>query len=124
LARILVIDDNEDVRTVVADMLEAAGHNVATAPDGARGIEMQRQSPVALVVTDILMPEKEGLETIRDLKEEFPELRIIAMSGAGKLLKSSTHLFTAKEVGADAILRKPFGSSALLELVQQILQQP
>jgi DNA-binding response OmpR family regulator len=124
LARILVIDDNEDVRTLVADLLEAAGHEVATAPDGALGIDMQRLAPAALVVTDILMPEKEGLETIRDLKQEFPQLRIIAMSGAGKLIKSSTHLFTAKEIGADAILRKPFGSSVLLDLVQQVLRRP
>jgi CheY-like chemotaxis protein len=122
LARILVIDDNADVRSVVVEVLESAGHEVVQAPDGARGIELQRKSPAALVITDILMPEKEGLETIRDLKKEFPALRIIAMSGSGQQVKSS-YLFTAKELGADAVLRKPFGPDALLASVQAVLQQ-
>lgn len=123
MARILVIDDNEDVRAVVSGVLESAGHEVTVAPNGARGIEQQRKSPAEVVITDIVMPEKEGIETIRDLKQEFPELRIIAMSGAG-MLNTANYLLTAKALGAHAVLRKPFGPSALLELVQDLLKLP
>src|SRR4051812_35167901 len=110
MARILVIDDNEDVRAVVCGALESAGHEVVHAADGARGVELQRRSPVALVITDILMPEKEGLETIVDLKQEFPQLRIIAMSGAGARL-TANYLFMARDLGAHAVLSKPFEAS-------------
>jgi len=122
MARILIIDDNDDVRAVVADVLETAGHEVVQAPNGARGIELQRRSPAVLVITDILMPEKEGLETIRDLKHEFPTLKVIAMSGAGERPGTTSYLFTAKEIGAHAVLRKPFPPSVLLESVQEALQ--
>lgn len=124
MARILVIDDNDDVRMVVAAVLESAGHEVVLAPDGVRGVELQRKSPAALAIIDILMPEKDGIETILDLTREFPDLRIIAMSGAGKRLKTTDHLYTAKELGADAVLRKPFGPGALLELVRDTLKLP
>ncbi|QJR14305.1 response regulator transcription factor [Usitatibacter palustris] len=121
MARILVIDDNEDIRMVVADVLEAAGHEVAQAADGASGIQLQRTRPAAVVVTDIVMPEKEGIETIRDLRAEFPDLKIIAMSGA---LKSSTHLYMARELGAHKVLHKPFGPGILVEYVNALLRAP
>ncbi len=124
MARILIIDDNDDVRAVVSGVLESAGHEVVQASDGARGLDMQRQSPAVLVITDILMPGKEGIETILDFKKEFPALRIIAMSGGGQVLKTTNHLFTAKEAGAHAVLSKPFAPSALLELVQDVLTLP
>jgi CheY-like chemotaxis protein len=124
MARILVIDDNEDVCAVVCGVLETAGHEAVRAPDGARGVELQRKSPVALVITDILMPEKEGLETIRDLRQEFPSLKIIAMSGAGARLKATNHLFTAQALGAHAVLHKPFEPSVLLRAVREVLGRP
>jgi CheY-like chemotaxis protein len=124
MARILVIDDHEDIRAVVSGVLESAGHEVVLAPNGARGIEAQRRSSADLVITDILMPEKEGLETIRDLKQEFPGLRIIAMSGGGRIPMATNFLSSAKELGADAVLRKPFGPDDLLEQVQEALKPP
>ena len=124
MAKILIIDDNDDLRTVVADILVAAGHEVVEAADGVQGIELQRNSPAILVITDILMPEKEGIETIRDLAREFPALRIIAMSGAGRSRSSDRLPFIAKELGAHAFLRKPFGSDELLESVRKVLDQP
>ena len=123
MARILVIDDNDDVRAVSAGVLEGAGHEVVGAPDGARGMDLQRQSPAAVVITDILMPEKDGIEMIRDLREEFPTVKIIAMSGLGKRVKdTSPYLSTAKEIGAHLILRKPFTPSVLLDSVQEMLK--
>src|ERR1700687_5964678 len=109
MALILVIDDDDDVRAVVSGVLEAAGHEVVHASDGAQGIELQRRLPAVLVITDIVMPEKEGIETIRDLHQEFPKLKIIAMSGGGSLHKTTNYFSTAKELGAHAVLRKPFG---------------
>jgi DNA-binding NtrC family response regulator len=124
MARILVIDDEEDVRAVVGGALRTAGHEVLFAPEGAQGLTLMRSpqgKSVQLVITDILMPEKEGLETIRDLKSEFPDIRIIAMSGGGKVLKSTSHFFTADELGAHAVLRKPFDTQTLLDTVRTAL---
>ena len=124
MARILVIDDDNDVRSLAQDVLGSAGYEVLVAADGAQGIELQRSTPAAVVITDILMPEKEGLETIRDLKHEFPGVKIIAISGAGKRVKSSAYLVTAREVGAQALLRKPFDSNTLVQMVREVLQSP
>jgi CheY-like chemotaxis protein len=124
MARILVIDDEEDVRLVVGGVLRAAGHEVLSAADGAQGIALLRErgaANVQLVITDILMPEKEGLETIRDLKADFPDVKVIAMSGGGKKLKSTSHFFTADELGAQGVLLKPFGPKELLDAVQAAL---
>ena len=124
MARILVIDDNADVRAVVAGVLEAAGHEVVAVADGVLGMDAQRKSPALIVVTDILMPEKDGIETIRDLKQEFPRVGIIAMSGSGKHLKNTEpSLLVASELGADAVLRKPFAPDVLLGCVERMLKE-
>jgi len=123
MARILIIEDNDDLRTIVTDALIAAGHEVIQAADGVEGIESQRNASADLVITDILMPEKEGIETIRDLTREFPALPIIAMSGAGRSQSANALPFIAKELGAHAFLRKPFGSRDLLEAVQKVLER-
>lgn len=123
MAKVLVIDDEDDVRLVVGGVLRAAGYEILSAADGAQGLALLRDGgrDVQLVITDILMPEKEGLETIRDLKSEFPAIKVIAMSGGGKVVKSTSHFFTADELGAHAVLRKPFGPNELLDAVQAAL---
>jgi CheY-like chemotaxis protein len=124
MPRILVIDDNEDVRGVVCGVLESEGYDAIRAADGAQGVRMQRESRAALVITDIFMPDKEGLETIRDLRHEFPDLKIIAMSGGGSRVEAASSLAAAKEFGAQAVLQKPFEPSALLKTVHEVLKQP
>jgi CheY-like chemotaxis protein len=124
MARILVIDDDEDVRAVLRGVLEQAGHEVVVAANGVEGIDAFRRLAADLVITDIVMPEKEGIETIRDLVEEFPNARIVAMSGGGKRLNRDNALFTASEIGAYKILRKPFEPSELLSSVQMALASP
>ncbi len=122
MARILVVDDNADVRTVMSGVLAAAGHEVTLAEDGARALEAQRRALSPIVIADILMPEKDGIETIRDLRHEFPSVKIIAMSGSGMKLKNTElSLFVAKEAGADVVLRKPFLPEVLLKTVQELL---
>jgi DNA-binding response OmpR family regulator len=93
---------------------------VSVAADGEQGIALQRKLPASLLITDIFMPNKEGIETIRDFHAEFPNVPIIAMSGGGRL-KTQGSFFTAKELGAAVILRKPFKISDLLRSVEASL---
>ena len=126
MARIIVIDDDQDVRALMVWDLQAAGHEVRAAADGAQGLSLQRASPAELVVTDIYMPEKEGIETIRELKELYPNLKIIAISGGGSVYRRksfATHELSiiAAELGVAAVLQKPFASAQLLRSVDAAL---
>jgi DNA-binding response OmpR family regulator len=120
MSHILVIDDDLDLRVIFREAMRAEGYKVSVAADGAEGIALQRKQPASLVITDIFMPNKEGIETIRDFREEFPSIPIIAISGGGTL-KIGGSLFTAKELGAAAILQKPFEMSDLLRSVAAAL---
>jgi DNA-binding response OmpR family regulator len=104
------------------EMLRAEGYEVSVANDGEQGIKLQREQPASLLITDIFMPNKEGVETIRDFRKEFPNVPIIAMSGGGRL-KTEGGLRTAKELGAAEILRKPFEMNDLLRSVAAALNR-
>lgn len=123
MSRILVIDDENDVRVLAQAALEAEGHTVRVAADGVEGMRIARREPLDLVVTDLVMPEKEGIETIHDLRQEFPDLPIIAISGGGRA-GADVYLDTAAELGADVILQKPFAMAALASAVRQLLARP
>ena len=84
MARILIIDDEEKFRKMLRQMLERAGHEVVEAPDGKEGVKLYREKLTDLIITDIFMPEKEGIQTIKELKRDFPEAKIIAISGGGR----------------------------------------
>jgi len=120
---ILVIDDDSDLCTMIQELLRAEGYKVSVAADGEQGIALQRKQPASLLITDIFMPNKEGIETIRDFHAEFPDVPIIAMSGGGRLKRLGSTLFTAKELGAAMILRKPFEMSDLLTSVAAALNR-
>ena len=117
---ILVIDDDVQIRALLRQMLERAGHEVMDAPDGDEGITLYRENPADLVITDIIMPKKEGLETIIDLRAEFPEVKIIAISGGGTIGPSS-YLQVAEGFGAIRIFTKPFKMEELLAAIQELL---
>lgn len=121
MADILIIDDDEVFRDVLATALETAGHQVRQAGNGVEGLQMFHAQPAELVITDIVMPEKEGLDTIRDLRREFPHARIIAMSG-GLAHDPRLYLHMAERFGATAVLAKPFQLTDLLKAVQSALQ--
>ena len=124
MARILVIDDEKDLRVLVRQALESDGHEVIPATNGAEGLALQRKRPADLVITDIFMPEADGIETIHEIKKDFPRVKVIAMSGGGRassMLQSV--LTTASALGIDAFLRKPFDFSTLLQSVRQVLGQ-
>ena len=122
MARILIIDDNPDVLAAVHNVLTAEGHSVSDAPKSSAGIALHRALPFDLIITDIVMPEKEGISTIIDLKAEFPDLRIIAMSGGGDF-EPYGYLDIAIRVGADRTLPKPFSREELLEAVNDALSK-
>ncbi|HEY7490086.1 MAG TPA: response regulator [Candidatus Tectomicrobia bacterium] len=121
MARILVIDDEDQSRQMLQQALERAGYEVTTARDGSEGLRRFREAPTDLVITDILMPEKEGLETIMDLRREFPAVKIIAVSGGGRT-GSLNFLDIAKRLGARRTLQKPFGLREMLAVVHELLQ--
>lgn len=118
MALILVIDDDADTRELLKGTLEAAGHEVLLASDGRVGVQKYRARRADLVITDLFMPEQEGLETIKQMRMEFPDSVIIAMSGRPT---SETMLSVATRLGATVALRKPFLPEELLKLVEQTL---
>ncbi|MBU8872036.1 MAG: response regulator [Gemmatimonadales bacterium] len=120
MAKILVIEDDAEVRELLNALLSRAGHTVREARDGREGIHSFRTSPSDLIITDLIMPHKEGLETIIDLRQEFPDLKIIAISG-GSLGNRDNYLKTAKLCGASRIFHKPFDNNELLAAVHDLL---
>lgn len=121
MVRVLVIDDNQDVRDLIQFILEGAGYAVELAPDGEAGLRSQRARPADVVITDIFMPNQDGLETIARLREEYPRVRVIAMSGGGgSAIKGGRYLSTAREIGAHVLLPKPFGLDQLLRAVGDV----
>lgn len=123
MARILVIDDEEPVRAMIRQMLERAGHGVEEAEDGEAGIRAYRAHPCDLVITDILMPKKGGLVAIKEMREAFPDARVIAISGGGRTGRLS-FLSTARTFPGVRTLKKPFRRSDLLSLVDEVLGEP
>lgn len=118
--RILVIDDDPIVRGMLAEMLRREGYEVDEADDGRAGMKQFRASPVALVITDVVMPEQEGLETLMQLRQESPGVKVIAISGGGRV-GPDAYLNSARALGATAILAKPFGREELLSVVKSAL---
>ena len=119
MPRVLVIDDNEDFRSLLSIALEAEGFEVETAPDGLNAAEVLHSRPASVVVTDIFMPGKEGIETISDLRKQFPGVHIIAMSGRASATDFDP-LVIAQELGAARTLRKPFSIDELIGAVRSL----
>jgi CheY-like chemotaxis protein len=118
-ACVLVADDDAGMRGWLREALETAGYDVLEAANGKRAVELLKRERVDLVITDLAMPEQEGMETIRLLKGEYPELKIIAISGAF----GGTFLEIAKLLGAGAALLKPIQLDNLLNTVKQLLRK-
>lgn len=116
VAFILVIDDDASARRSLQLVLENAGHSVAAAEDGEAGLALARDLPFDCVVTDMLMPGRDGVSTIMELRRIRPGLRIVAISGSGASGQVD-FVKLAQHVGADATLEKPFRSGALLRAV-------
>lgn len=119
--RILVIDDEPDIRLLVRETLEEAGHEVEEAENGIEGLRLYRRRPFDLIITDIFMPEKDGLEVLRELRREPRTLPIIAISGGWIQMKEVLPM--ASKLGASEILNKPFTGAELLRAVKSALEK-
>lgn len=119
MATLLLIDDDEDLRTVLASTLNYYGHAVIEATDGTHGLKLARDPAIQGVITDIVMPEKNGIEVMMELKRLRPELKVIAISGGGRI-GAGDYLVMAKHLGAAKILPKPFTTEELIAAVLEL----
>lgn len=117
---VLIIEDDHNILLMIKRMLEPFGFDIKLASNGQEGLDLFQKLDVDLVITDIIMPEKEGLEIIREMRRARPDLKIIAMSGGGKL-SADNYLETAKIFGAASIMEKPFTRKQIVSAVQDIL---
>jgi len=124
MKRILVLDDDIEMRQLLRLMLEQAGYEVVAAGGGYEGMRLFRKEPTDLVITEMTMPEKDGIETIRELQRDFPRVKIIAISGGGQRVDPQRVLKIARDFGAAHTFAKPFKREALLEAVQTLIGVP
>jgi two-component system cell cycle response regulator CpdR len=122
MRKILIIDDDDQILSLLARSAELAGFTAVTAIDGREGQKLLEKQAFDLVITDLIMPEKEGMETITFIKKKFPAIKIIAISGGGRI-GPETYLPAALELGADRAFAKPFSVDELLNAVRQLVGQ-
>jgi DNA-binding NtrC family response regulator len=122
MATILIIDDEKAILGFLKERLMNEGFNVLTASDGKEGMNLFKGNQVDLVITDIIMPDKDGFGTIIELKRICPDIKIIAMSGGGRG-HPKYYLETAKSFGAQYTFEKPFKTSKLVEAVHELLKE-
>jgi CheY-like chemotaxis protein len=121
MASVLVIDDDAALRRTLRRVLERAGHQVLEAPEGRTGLKVYLERKPDLVITDIIMPEQEGIETIMELRRVAPTVPIIAISGSGPVGKVD-FLHMAEQIGANVVLRKPIRAEDLTAAVARVLR--
>jgi CheY-like chemotaxis protein len=120
MASVLVVDDEPEIRTVLRRVLERAGHAVTEAENGRKAVRALSEAPIDLVITDIVMPEQEGMETILQIRRLRPDIKIIAMSGGGRRV-SMDFLPLAVRLGADRTFEKPFKPAHVAAAVSELL---
>lgn len=118
--RILLIDDDVAVRTMLRQTLTHFGHTVTEARNGKEGLELFALAEFDLVITDIVMPEKEGLEVLMELRKRQPPMKIIAISGGGRQ-NAMGYLQTARFLGATKVMAKPFSNESLIAAVDELM---
>lgn len=120
MARILVIEDEALVRFALCDTISGLGHEIIEATNGSEGMDVLNKEPVDIVITDIIMPVKEGIETTIEIRRAFPSIKIIAISGGGRA-KNMQYLNIAQQYGAHYILKKPFKNKELTSILDECL---
>lgn len=121
MAKILVIDDETSIAIMLKKMLEKAGHEVEIASNGIEGLIVFEKFNPELLITDIVMPEKEGLELIIELRKKIPELKIIAISGGGRF-QYEGYLTSAKHLGANMVFQKPLDHKEFINSISELLK--
>ena len=120
MAKILLVDDDNQIKEVLRQMIVREGYKGVDASDSKIGMRSLREVPADLVILDLLMPEKDGLEAIIELRHDFPDVKIIAISGEGSI-GAWDYLNMAKALGAQSTLYKPFSMKELLKSVQELI---
>lgn len=123
MSRIIVVDDEPQVRKLLKAFIEAGNHEVTDVCGGAQALDACRSAEPDLVVTDLVMPEKNGIDLILSLKEEFPKLPIVAISGGGGIVGRYDYLDIADLMGANRVLKKPISKDELLSAISTVLDQ-
>lgn len=118
-SRVLLIDDNVDLTSMLSLCLQADGVDVMVAADGEAGLALLKERPVDVVVTDLFMPDKDGIETIVELKKRYPDVKIVVMSGFTSI-GGTDYLGVARELGAVTTLKKPFDPAELSKVVREL----
>ncbi len=121
MKRVLIIDDDDQIRKLISTMLEREGYEVDQLDDGMNAYKQYAAHPYDVVITDIIMPEKEGLETIMELRRGFPDCKVIAISGGGRISPTDC-LAMAGHLGVAYTFSKPFERSALIAAVKQLTE--
>ena len=131
MTKIIIIDDEEDIRIVLKEIFVREGFEVEVASNGEEGLNLLRENGADVVITDIIMPGSDGVETAYDIRMEFPGTKIIVMSGGGNIapheyepgaIKTTAYLASAAAVGADLTLTKPFDREKLIEAVRELTE--
>ncbi len=122
MARILIIDDDSQIRFIIRELLENSGYTVEEASDGDEAIKLNHKKAFDLIITDIIMPGKEGIQTIQEFKKDNPNVKIIAISGGGHI-GPSVYLDMAQKMGADLSIPKPFDLDIFLKKVKDLLKK-
>lgn len=129
MTRVIIIDDEEDIRIVLKEIFERAGFDAAVASSGPEGLDLIRETGADLVITDIIMPGSDGVETAYDIRMEFPKTKIIVMSGGGNTgpleyepaaISTTAYLASAEAVGADMTITKPFDRKELIQAAREL----
>ena len=122
MARILIVDDEVQIRILIRQILEKQGYEVDEAEDGKIALRKFKENPFDLVIMDLIMPEKEGIETIMELKREYKDAKIIAISGGGRI-GPENYLKSAGRLGASYTFTKPIENEELLKAVKELLAE-
>ena len=120
MGKILIIDDEPYILLMLKKMIEKIGHEVDLASNGREGMELFQKEQVDMVITDIIMPDKEGLEIILEMKKTHPDLKIIAISGGGRISPES-YLECARHFGASRVFQKPFKQNEIVSAVKELM---
>ena len=132
MTRVMIIDDEEDIRIVLKEIFTRAGFDAVVASDGNEGLNMLREQAADLVITDVIMPGSDGVETAYDIRMEFPKTKIIVMSGGGNAaplgyepaaVSTTAFLASAAAVGADMTMTKPFDRDELIKVARELTTQ-
>ena len=119
--KILVVEDDIWINKLIAKILEVENYQIYKSFNGKEALKILAEKPdIKLIITDIIMPEKEGIETIMEIRKKYSDKKIIAMSGGGKV-KPKGYLSLAKKIGADEVIQKPFDGDDLIKLIKKLI---